>query len=53
MRKLLTRIMVKVAEDSGRSRDLLTWLENRVKESKVLTNDNIFLQILSSPSPKS
>ena len=30
-------ITVKVAEDSGRSRDLLTWLETRVKESKVLT----------------
>ena len=36
MRNILTKILVKVAEDSGRSRDLLTWLETRVKESKVL-----------------
>ena len=32
--KLLIRIM-KVAEDTRNSRDLLTWMEAKIKESKV------------------
>ena len=35
MKNILIMLLVKVAEDTRNSRDLLTWMEAKIKESKV------------------